>query len=364
MSRISGFVIAVLVVLIAGILVAGCTDSSSATTPPAQTAAITTTPASVTPLYSAGDIVRSSKGSADTGWLILKYDTGSDAYERAFIYRNADGTWGYRLDSRTENSGRAGLEKVNTVKVTHVEPSQIPLKQPTVATTMGSSSGTGSGSVTTTSTSVTTKTLGLRPQIKDIAPDNGQAGTVVAITDLLGSEFQTGASVILARSGSANITATNVNVVSSSHISCTFTIPADAYIGPWDLVVVNPDGQSTRISNDFIVRVNSNPTATTTTTTTSSTGSITITSIDPISAFSDDYKPVTVYGSNFKDGITCKLARSGSNDVPASTVSRTSETQMQCFFTIPTGSYGTWNLVLTNFDGTTGTLSNGFSVVT
>jgi hypothetical protein len=126
--------------------------------------------------------------------------------------------------------------------------------------------------------------------------------------------------------------------------------------------VVNPDGQSTRYSNVFTVRVNTNPTATTTTS--SSTGGITITSIDPISAFSDDYKPVTVYGSNFKDGITCKLARSGSNDIPASTVSRTSLTQMQCFFTIPTGSYGTWNLVLTNSDGTTGTLSNGFSVVT
>ena len=362
MSRLSGIVITVLVLLIAGVLVAGCTDSSSTTTPPAQTAAITTKPGSVTPLYSAGDIVRSAKGSADTGWLILKYDAGTDSYERAFIYRNSDGTWGYRLDSRTEASGRRGLEKVNTVKVTHVEPSQIPLKQPTVATTAGSSSGTSSGSVTATQTPITTKTLGLKPQIKDITPDNGQVGTAVPITDLLGNEFQTGALVILARPGSPNITATNINVVPSSHITCAFTIPADAYIGLWDLIVVNPDGQSTRYSNVFTVRVNTNPT--TTTTTSSSTGGITITSIDPISAFSEDYKPITVYGSNFKNNIACKLARNGSNDIPASTVSRTSETQMQCFFTIPTGSYGNWNLVLTNPDGMTGTLSNGFSIVT
>ncbi|MDO9324264.1 MAG: hypothetical protein Q7T80_04820, partial [Methanoregula sp.] len=122
MSRISGFVIAVLVVLIAGVLIAGCTDSAPASTPPAQTPAITTAP-STTALYVAGDIVRSPKSAAETGWLILKYDAGTDSYERAFIYRNADGTWGYRVDSRSENSGRLGLEKVNTVKVTHIDPS-------------------------------------------------------------------------------------------------------------------------------------------------------------------------------------------------------------------------------------------------
>ncbi len=357
MSRISCLVIAVLVVLIGGVLIAGCTDSSSANNPPAQTPAITTTP-SATPLYTAGDIVRSSKGAAETGWLILKYDSGSDSYQRAFIYRNSDGSWGYRVDSRTENSGRSVLEKVNTVKVTHVDPSQVPLTQPTVTT----SAGTSSGTVTATSTPVTTTTTSTVPlKVKGIAPESGFAGSSVSITDLLGDGFKNGASVNLVRSDSPNITATNVNVISLTHVSCVFALPSGATVGTWDVLVVNPGGQSSRYSNGFTVRANPNPTATTTTTS-SATGGISITSIDPTMAFSGDYKPVTVYGSNFKDGIACKLTRNGL-DIPASTtISRASESQMQCFFAIPTGSYGAWDFVLTNTDGTKGTLTNGFTV--
>lgn len=357
MNRISGFVIVVL--LIAGVLIAGCSDSAPSNNTSTQTAAITTT-APTTALYSAGDIVRSAKAGAETGWLILKYDSGSDSYERAFIYRNSEVSWGYRVDTRTENLGRSVLEKVNTVKVTHVDPSLVPQKQPTVAASSVTAAATSSGAVSATTSPVTTTTLASKPQIKGITPDSGMAGTSVSITDILGNWFQSGASVVLARPSSENISATNVNVLSASHISCTFPLPQNATAGTWDLIVINKDGQSTRYSNVFSVRANTNPTVTTTTTT--SSAGISITSIDPTSAFSGDYKQVTIYGSNFKDGITGKLTKSGNADIPASTVSRTSETQMQCFFTIPSGSYGTWSLVLTNTDGTTGTLTNGFNV--
>ena len=357
MSRISGIIIAVLVVLIAAVLIAGCTDSSSANKQPAQATAITTTPSNA-PLYTAGDIVRSSKGAAETGWLILKYDSGSDSYQRAFIYRNTDGSWGYRVDSRTENSGRSVLEKVNTVKVTHVDPSRVPLTQPAVTT----SAGTSSGTVTATSTPATTTTTStIALKVKGIAPESGFAGSSVSITDLLGDGFQNGISVRLVRSDGSNISATNVNVLSLTHVSCVFALPSDATVGTWDVLVANPDGQSSRYSNSFTVRANPNPTATATTTSASSTGGISISSIDPMMAFSGDYKPVTVYGSNFKDGITCKLTRNG-QDIPASTISRASESQMQCFISIPTGSYGSWDFVLTNTDGTKGTLTNGFTV--
>ena len=198
----------------------------------------------------------------------------------------------------------------------------------------------------------------MKPQIKAIAPENGIAGTAVSITDLLGDGFQSGASVLLVRSDSQNISATNVNVLSVSHMTCTFLLPANATVGIWDLMVVNKDGQSARYSNGFTVRTNPNPTATTTT---STTGGIGITSLDPLFAYSGDYKSITVMGSNFKDGLTCKLTRSGNADIPASTVSRASETQMQCIFTIPSGSFGTWNLLVTNLDGTSGTF-NGFNV--
>jgi hypothetical protein len=357
MNRISGLVIAVLVILTAGVLSAGCTNSAPVNTTSGPTAAATITP-STAPLYTTGDIVRSPKADAGTGYLILRYIPGSDSYERAFIYRNTDGSWGYRVDSRTETLGRQVLEKVNTVKVTHVDPSLVTLKQPTPAGQTVTATTTSSGSVT--SPTVTTSTPAIKPQIKDITPDNGRVGTSVSVTDLQGNGFQSGATVTLARFGSENISATNVNVLSASRISCTFSLPVDATIGIWDLIVSNPDGQSTRYSNVFTVRVNPGVTASTTS---SSTGGIEITSIDPVfSSASGTYLPVTVFGSNFKDGITCELTRSGKSDIHASTVSRASDSQMQCFFSLPAGSNGAWNLVLTNTDGTTGTLTNGFTV--
>jgi PKD repeat protein len=96
---------------------------------------------------------------------------------------------------------------------------------------------------------------------------------------------------------------------------------------------------------------------------TSSTGGISISSIDdPKFAFSGSYVPITVHGSNFKDGITGKLTKTGNADILASTITRTGETEMKCFFSIPTGSAGLWSLVLTNTDGTMGTLIDCFSV--
>jgi hypothetical protein len=358
MNRISGYVIVVLVVLFAGVLIAGCTDSATSNNQPSQTSAVTEAP-STTPLYTAGDIVRSPKAGAGIGYLILKYDSGTDSYERAFIYRNSDGTWGYRADSRTETLSRPVLEKVNTVKVTHVDPSAISLKGPSVTSLPVTAATTPSGTGTSPTQSVTTSAHSAKPQIKGIVPDNGMAGTSVSVTDILGDAFQSGASVMLVRSSSPNIAATNVNVLSSSHMSCTFPLPADATVGIWDLMITNKDGQSTRYSNAFTVRANANPTVTTTT---SSAGGIGITSLDPSTAYSGDYKPITVKGSNFKDGVTCKLIKSGSADIPASLAPRSSDMQMQCFFTIPSGSYGTWSLVLTNTDGTNGTLLNSFLV--
>ncbi len=39
--------------------------------------------------------------------LIMGYDPATDMYERALIYPNADGSWGYRRNSNTEKASRA-----------------------------------------------------------------------------------------------------------------------------------------------------------------------------------------------------------------------------------------------------------------
>jgi len=332
-------------------LMAGCasTPPSSNVTTPSATG--TNVPGSG-PAFVAGDIVKIPTSTASTAWLIISYDAATDMYERALIYPNADGSWGYRLNSNTARSPRTIMDRDYT-KIINKAVSAIPILTPTITATTQTLTPTVT-TVTVTSTTVPTG----RPTIKNIIPDEGNAGTAIAITELSGTNFQSGATVALVKSGSPNITATNINVQSPTLITCTLSPPSDAVAGSWDVVVTNPDGQYGVYTNLFSIHNTANPTATTT-----STGGITITSIDPAFVVaSNTYIPITVSGSNFQNGIIARLTKSGSGDIVATTVSRTDTTLMRCFFNIPKTSQGTWNLVLTNTDGTTGTLENAFDV--
>jgi PGF-pre-PGF domain-containing protein len=80
------------------------------------------------------------------------------------------------------------------------------------------------------------------PVVISILPERGVTGETVAITNLAGLNFQSGASVILNMTGSSEtITATGVVVVSSSRITCDLDLTG-APTGTWNVVVVNPDG--------------------------------------------------------------------------------------------------------------------------
>jgi starvation-inducible outer membrane lipoprotein len=360
-------VIIILAILISAILVAACTSAPSGDTAAQATAqtslaaaAITTPPpGQASAKYGTGDIVRSAKGDQGTGWLVIKYDAGTDNYERAFIYRNSDGAWGYRVDASTEKVSRLAFEKVNTVKVKTVTISSIPTSAPTPTATTAVAATTAAPS--------TTATLGNKPMFKGIDPDTGMAGTSVSITGLSGNYFAVGATVKLSKTGSPDILATGVSIQSPEKLACTISLPANATTGPWDIIVTNPDGQFVKYMNGFIVKVNPNPVTTTTTgtTTTASTGTITITSLDPAFAPTSNMDVaggITIVGSNFKDRISAKLTKSGNAEIPARECSRSSDTTMKCFFFIPQGSYGSWDLVLTNTDGSSGTKSGAFTV--
>jgi PKD repeat protein len=84
----------------------------------------------------------------------------------------------------------------------------------------------------------------LGPQVTGITPASGEAGTTVTITDLSGMYFEPGSSPsVKLRKGATNITATSVNVLSTTRIQCTFSL-AGAETGQWDVVVTNAEGQS------------------------------------------------------------------------------------------------------------------------
>jgi hypothetical protein len=289
--------------------------------------------------------------------LIIGYDSATDMYERALIYPNADGSWGYRRNSNTEKAVRAVMEKIYTEKITNKPVSSIPIHLITVLTTATTSTTTGSTTATTTTTTTVSPTG--KPSFKKIVPDEGTAGTQIPITALTGTNFQSGATVTLMKLDNPNITATNVNVLSSTTITCTLTPPINATAGTWDVVITNPDGQYVSYSNIFSIHASA-----TTATTTSPTDSQGITSISPTFTFGNDVTGgMTIIGTGFQQGFTAKLTKSTGTTVvvEARSVAWDSPTQVRAWFTLPTPKQpGTYNVIVTNPDGTTRTLANGF----
>ena len=357
----------IVVIIFIFALVAGCTSNSStnAATPSASTTV--TAPGAI---YSPGDVVKNPKVSSQYALLVIGFDPSTDMYERALIYPNPTGTWGYRLNTKTEKISRTELEKVYTQKVTHVSVSAIPVSTPTPVTTTAAAYQTNAGASTTTEATTTTTTSSAAPLIKSIDPSDGVAGLAVSITDLEGTNFQSNANVSLARAGgdSPIITGTNVNVVSATKITCGFAIPLSATVGVWDVLVTNPDGQVAKYTNGFTVHENPNPSATSTTTTTTtstSVGSVVISQIDQPVIFggtTGGYFVFTVTGTNIMPSATIVLRKSGSSDIVGTNLGLITTNQQKVSFNIPAASTGLWNIVLTNTDGSTGTLQGGLMI--
>jgi len=350
MNKKNLMVSSLVLLLVSCVLITGCTNDSGTTNTTTQTSAVTTA-SSGSAKYVSGDIVKIPRSISGTAMLIIGYDSATDMYERALIYPNADGSWGYRRNSNTEKAARTVMEKAYTEKITNKPPASIVIRQPTVLTT---TTPTKTSTTTTTTVSPTGK-----PTFKKIVPDEGTAGTQIPITALTGTNFQSGATVTLMKLDNPNITATSVNVQSSTLITCTFSPPSNATAGAWDVVITNPDGQYVNYANIFSIHA-----SVTTGTTTSPTGSEGITSISPISTFGNDV-PMVIIGTNFQQEFTAKMTKSTdtSKIITARSVGWDSATQVKCWFTIPDPKLrGTYNVILTMPDGTTRSLPNGFEV--
>jgi hypothetical protein len=342
MDRTSLFIPGLVLLLAACLLVAGCSSPGTDDTPAA--------PAN-SPQFAAGDIVRNPASSSETAWLVTGYDAASDRYERALVYPNADGTWGYRLDTRTETAERTVMEKVYTERVATLNPSSVPVVTRTIIPGV-TTARTLTGTTTATAPGVQP------PTITRVIPDKGDAGTTVAITDLVGENFQAGANVTLFRTGSPAVHCTNVRVVSPRSITCSFALPANATAGAWDVVVTNLDGRSGTLTNIFdLHRIEVS-----TTTSLADTGTVPITAVDPPRAPSIGYQGFIITGSKFRDGATVILQKDGKEDIVAGTVNVLSDTRIQCFFDIPSGSSGFWDILVTNPDQTFGRWTGGLEI--
>lgn len=167
------------------------------------------------------------------------------------------------------------------------------------------------------------------PTVSSISPVSGpvSGGTLVSIS---GTDFVTGAAVTVG--GSA---CTSVVVVSATSITCSTSTGSS---GQADVVVTNPDTQSGTGAGLFTF-----------------IAPPTVSSISPASGVTSGGVNVTITGSGFLSGATVVIG--GSTCTSVNVVSLTSIT---C--TTATAAVGTGDIVVTNLDGQSGSLSNGFSV--
>ena len=236
--------------LIIGVSMTGCSDNTEPA--PSDTVAPVTTAG---PLYSAGDIVRSAPAANLPAWLVISYDPASDSYSRALIYKNTDGSYGYRTSPNTELSKRTTMEKVFTVKITTVTVESVPTAAPTTVTTAATAAVTKTPTTTSASATTTTDTSTAKPSIKAMSPEEGEAGTAV-VTEITGSNFVSDLKAELRHSGEKSIKASKVSWYSSSSVTCTFELSNTTRVGTWDIVVTNPNGLSGEYTNYFTVRGN------------------------------------------------------------------------------------------------------------
>jgi len=326
-----------ILIIIAGILIAGCSTPDTKD----QAVQTTVTPAD-NPKYSVGDIVRNPSSTTATAFLILGYDAATDSYERALVNKNPDGSWGYRIDNRTDSATRVVMEKVYTDIVDSKDPSEVPIVTPTAPP--------ATPTMTWVPLSTATTVVSTAPRITKILPDHGDAGTTVEVTDLVGMNFANPASVRLRRAGSIEIPATSVKAVSNTSITCSIAIPSSAAAGAWDVVVTNPDGQSATYTNIFLVHQTISAGLTTAAT---SAGTIPIYFIDPAVGHYGDNQ-ITVTGANFQKGAKVTLQKTGMTDITARETDWSGNTTLTVFIAIPRAMNGAWDFRVTNPDGSYG----------
>jgi|GEM_PF-6323753 len=96
-----------------------------------------------------------------------------------------------------------------------------------------------------------TITVNANPIVNSISPNKGNNNGSIMVT-IEGELFETGATVMLAKSAESNIEATDVTVVDPEHITCSFNLEGKP-AGIWDVGVTNPDGNSGKLTNGFTI---------------------------------------------------------------------------------------------------------------
>ena len=175
------------------------------------------------------------------------------------------------------------------------------------------------------------------PTLNSLSSNSGNIGATIAFN---GSNF--GA---LRRNAKVTFNGTRATTVTITDAQASAQVPASATTGP--VAVFDWEGTSSN-TLQFTVGMPSGPAPT-------------VTSIDPNTGANTGAVSVAVGGTNFQTASQVRLSRSGTS-IEATGEATNGTTRIDCSVNLSGAQAGAWDIVVTNTDSQSGSLSGGFTV--
>ncbi len=186
------------------------------------------------------------------------------------------------------------------------------------------------------------------PVVTLVDPDSGYVGETMRGLAISGSGLLFPDSVALQKTGEARLVAHNVEVLSSTQITCDISL-LGAAPGTWDCVVMNPDGRTDTLPSALAVATAPKPE---------------IASITPDgSSYGGIVEITDLAGAGFVYPDSVWLEKAGEPRLIAQDVDCVSRNRITCEFDLFDAPEGLLDVVVRNPDGQTDTLVGGFNVI-
>jgi PKD repeat protein len=184
------------------------------------------------------------------------------------------------------------------------------------------------------------------PTITGITPDTGVNTGIVVISSISGTNFLPGITTRLTKSGAAPVIGTDVAFINATHLECRFNLSGIS-TGAWNVTINNTDGQGAVLAGGFTVTY----------------PPPLLSGITPASGKNNEVIGITdLAGSNFRDGATVYLNKSGEADIPTINGPIITPGKILCFFDLNGARVGAWNVVVANSDGQYDSLPGAFTI--
>jgi outer membrane protein OmpA-like peptidoglycan-associated protein len=180
------------------------------------------------------------------------------------------------------------------------------------------------------------------PILSEIGPNQGLTAETVTV-NLTGTDFRAGAKVEL-KAGDQVIEATDVEVVSDILITAVFDL-AGAVPGTYDVIVINDDGKAGSLDGGYEIGF----------------PEPILSEIGPNQGPTAETVTVNLTGTDFRAGAKVEL-RTGDQVIEAADVEVVSGSLITAVFDLAGALPGIYDVIVTNDDGKTGSLDEGYEI--